>query len=109
MGPDVGRATYVQIGQLIAKRRKSVGLSQADVAASVGLTRTSISNIETGRQKMLVHTLLDIADALEVPAASLLPSHAEDAQPLPFTGKDLSETDRARIVAIVNAISKRTS
>ena len=52
---------YEQIGREIAQYRTSIGLSQADLARSIGLTRSSISNIEKGRQKMLVHTLLELS------------------------------------------------
>jgi len=44
-----------------ARRGKS--LSQDALASAVGLTRSSISNIEKGRQKPLLHTLIDISEA----------------------------------------------
>lgn len=64
---------YKQIGESIRFRRGK-NLSQEALASAVGLTRTSISNIESGRQKMLLHTLVDIADALKVDASQLLPT-----------------------------------
>lgn len=63
---------YKQVGQNIRLRRPK-NLSQEALGSAVGLTRTSISNIESGRQKMLLHTLIDIADALKVEASMLLP------------------------------------
>jgi transcriptional regulator with XRE-family HTH domain len=36
--------------------------------------RTSITNIEKGRQKIQVHTLFDLAAALEVDPVTLIPS-----------------------------------
>jgi transcriptional regulator with XRE-family HTH domain len=63
---------YKQVGQNIRLKRPK-NLSQEALASAVGLTRTSISNIESGRQKMLLHTLIDIADALKVEASVLLP------------------------------------
>jgi transcriptional regulator with XRE-family HTH domain len=53
--------------------RERAGLTQEDLAREVGLTRTSITNIERGRQKLLIHALFAIAQALGVPAVSLLP------------------------------------
>ena len=67
---------YKQVGQRIRSKRGST-LSQEALATAVGLTRTSISNIESGRQKMLLHTLVDIADALRIDAAQLLPTRPE--------------------------------
>lgn len=38
------------------------------------MTRASIANIETGRQRILAHTLVALADALACDVADLLPS-----------------------------------
>jgi transcriptional regulator with XRE-family HTH domain len=65
-------AFYKQVGGRIRTQRGK-NLSQEALASAIGLTRTSISNIENGRQKMLLHTLADIAAALKVDAVSLLP------------------------------------
>lgn len=58
-------------------------LSQGELALKVGLTRTSIVNIEGGAQKMLVHNLFRIAEALAVKPTELLaplePSHSSMA------------------------------
>ena len=40
------------------------------------VTRASIANIETGKQRLLVHTLLQLADLLEVTLTALLPGPA---------------------------------
>lgn len=48
-------------------------MTQEDLALKVSLTRTSIINIEKGRQQLLVHTLVDIARALSVSVPELLP------------------------------------
>lgn len=64
---------YADVGNAIKKARKVRGLTQSDLASAVGLTRTSISNIETGRQKLLLHTFYEIARALDVDPVQLLP------------------------------------
>jgi len=52
-------------------------MTQGELARLVGMTRTSISNIEGGRQKLQIHTLYDVAQALEVPPEALLPTQAD--------------------------------
>lgn len=64
---------YKVMGKLIRARRKKIGLSQSALAERINLTRTSITNIEQGRQKIQVHTLCEIAKALDVQPSSLLP------------------------------------
>jgi transcriptional regulator with XRE-family HTH domain len=49
-------------------------LSQEALAKAVGLTRTSITNIERGRQPVNLHTLYVMADILRLDVADLLPS-----------------------------------
>jgi transcriptional regulator with XRE-family HTH domain len=61
-------------GQLLAQRRAEAKLSQEALAKSVGLTRTSITNIERGRQPVNLHTLYVMADILRLEVADLLPS-----------------------------------
>lgn len=64
---------YSETGRLIRDTRKTKGITQGRLAATVGLSRTSITNIERGRQKLLLHTLSNIAEALGVEIHDLLP------------------------------------
>ncbi len=64
---------YKTIGRQVREKREKRELTQGQLAARVGLQRTSLSNIEAGRQKMLVGTLLSIAAELGVQASTLLP------------------------------------
>jgi len=73
---------YAALGRLIRDKRERAGMTQDALAASIGLTRTSVTNIEKGRQKLLLHTFCKIAIALGLPPAELLPDGAEvDAEP----------------------------
>jgi transcriptional regulator with XRE-family HTH domain len=60
-------------GRLLAKRRKKAGISQENLAKALGLTRTSITNIERGRQPIQLATLYAIADALSIEPTELMP------------------------------------
>lgn len=75
------RAFYEEVGRRIreARKRRKPVLTQEGLAKLVSLTRTSITNVEKGRQKLLLHTLADIAGALEVELASLLPRDGKEA------------------------------
>jgi transcriptional regulator with XRE-family HTH domain len=64
---------YRGVGQNVRMKREQLGLTQEALASQVGLTRTSITNIEKGRQQLLLHTLVDIAHALNIEPAFLLP------------------------------------
>lgn len=65
---------YKRIGLNIAYYRKLKGLTQIQLAEAVDISRTHISNIEAPNMNTSIslETLLDIADALDVPAAHLL-------------------------------------
>jgi transcriptional regulator with XRE-family HTH domain len=97
-----GAEVYGAIGESIAKRRGELGISQASLAQAVGLARTSISNIEQGRQRMLIHTLLDIAFALKLQPAELLP-RIQKAN-LMNISRNISASERASIETIVRRV-----
>jgi transcriptional regulator with XRE-family HTH domain len=55
---------YGQLGRKVAVARKSQGMTQADLATRVALTRASIANIETGRQRVMLHDVFALVEAL---------------------------------------------
>lgn len=65
---------YSTVGKLIRIAREKVRLSQEDLSTQLGLTRTSVSNFERGKQHIQLHTLYQIADILDVPVSDLLPT-----------------------------------
>jgi transcriptional regulator with XRE-family HTH domain len=67
---------YADLGQRIREERIRHGLTQKKLAEKVDLTRTSVTNIELGRQKLLVHTLIEIAAVLDVAPSILLPQES---------------------------------
>lgn len=72
-------AFHEQLGRRIRSARDGK-MTQEQLAERVGLSRTAITNIECGRQRLLVDQLIEIADALEVSAADLLPSRDSTRQ-----------------------------
>jgi transcriptional regulator with XRE-family HTH domain len=67
---------YKQIGENIRAKRKERGLSQEGLAKAIGLKRPSMSNIEKGRQNILLHTFCDILETLDAKADALLPERS---------------------------------
>lgn len=63
---------YEAVGGNIRRERLVRELNQTELARRVGLSRTSITNLELGRQSILVHQLVSIANALGVDPASLI-------------------------------------
>lgn len=66
------RDLYTRIGANVAKARQQRGVTQAQLAAAVGLTRPSVTNVEAGNQRTPLHVLLAISQTLEVPLADLI-------------------------------------
>lgn len=63
---------YARIGAEIRQRRDALGMTQAQLANRIGTGRTSIAMIERGGQALLVHQLLELADALRTTPVEIL-------------------------------------
>lgn len=68
---------YEALGAEVRRRREAVGMTQATLASRIGVLRTTVTNIERGRQGVFAHQVVQLAMALGVEAASLLPSSLE--------------------------------
>lgn len=65
---DMHDEFYRAVGAKLAEARMMRGMSQADLAEAVGLSRPpSVANIEAGRQRMYAHTLVELAAAVAMP------------------------------------------
>ena len=95
---------YEEFGQRVRSARLALGLNQEALGHRVGLERSSISNVEKGRQRVQLHMLLEFATALDVPATQLLPDITAASDPLrrvpadtrPFVRDVLKTAARAR-------------
>ena len=68
---------YKLIGDRIRQGRKEQGLTQAELAQKMGFERTSITNIESGKQHTPLHLLYTLCAMLEMDIKSLLPDLSE--------------------------------
>jgi transcriptional regulator with XRE-family HTH domain len=73
---------YSALGLRILEMRRMRGLTQDKLAAALSppATRASIANIESGKQRVLAHTLLQLSQALQVTVSELLNVQAEPAK-----------------------------
>jgi DNA-binding XRE family transcriptional regulator len=73
MTPEKIQEFYSEMGELIKTARISAELNQEILAQQLGLTRASIVNIEKGRQRPMIHTILQLAEILHTTADKLIP------------------------------------
>lgn len=76
------RRLFKEVGQKIRLLREAQAggqarLTQAELAEMVGLERTSITNIERGNQKVPLHVLYRICEALRVSVSDVIPRITE--------------------------------
>ncbi len=67
---------YKDLGKRIQGARDRAGLTQQDVADRLipKVTRASIANMESGKQRILCHTLVALSAVLSMQPEELLPS-----------------------------------
>ncbi len=104
---------YKIIGEKIRISRQALGISQSELAEKIGLRRTSITNIESGQQKIQIFTLYLISENLKIPIFSLFPAvetHGTDKEKLVSsqqvitsegTKENLSDSDLSNILKII--------
>lgn len=95
-----------ELGRRIRVAREGK-LTQASLGERIGLSRTAITNIECGRQRLLVDQLVEIANALAVPASELLPSSG--TRPPVRSGVDPSITEMPTVERWVKAAKRSTA
>jgi transcriptional regulator with XRE-family HTH domain len=95
---------YRRLGRAVAERREELELTQDKVASQLGLSRASLANIENGRQRIMVHQLFRLANALKrksilelVPAAWAF----DDDLPIKATGEPLSAEEQLSVEKVL--------
>lgn len=68
---------YQIIGNRIRQYRERLGMTQEKLGETIGLTRTSVTNMEAGRQKFQVGTIYRICAAFHISPHELFPSLSE--------------------------------
>lgn len=70
-------AVYPVFGRKLREIREKRNVPQQELATFSGLTRSSIANIESGKQRVLLHQVLQFAERLGVKVSDLVPSTPE--------------------------------
>lgn len=96
---------YQEVGRLIGAYRRKHKLSQAVLAQRVGHTRTSVTNIEAGRQRIPLDLLFTIADILQVDVRDLLPA-ASFTLPTEIERKVPKQYDDAQLRALKRIVPR---
>jgi transcriptional regulator with XRE-family HTH domain len=97
---------YRKVGERIRAKRQERGLSQEGLAHAVGLKRPSLSNIEKGRQNLLLHTFCDIAETLNANTSELLPERVATEETELLSLRSLSEEVRQFVEAGIKTTGK---
>ena len=90
---------YRDFGRRLRKARTKATLTQEGLARRVGLTRTSITNMEQGNQHVGLHLLYQLAKAVGVPPVDLLPDESaatDDGDLSALLSPGLRRADRVR-------------
>jgi transcriptional regulator with XRE-family HTH domain len=67
---------YAAVGARVRSARDGAGLSQSMLAHRIGFTRSSVANLEAGRQRIALHLFVLIAQELGANPLTLLPEDA---------------------------------
>jgi transcriptional regulator with XRE-family HTH domain len=104
---------YLELGRRVREARTDAGVTQAHLAEEIQMTRSSVANLEAGRQRVPLHLLFAIADMLSVEPASILPAR-EPQTHLSLEGLDersrrpLSAKDRSFLQTALRAAVNRS-
>ena len=69
---------YRVFGNRLRQLREAKHMRQEELATMSSLSRSSIANIENGKQRVLLHHLLHFANALDIQLNSLLSNNLQD-------------------------------
>jgi len=85
---------YQQVGKRVRAARMKANVTQAQLAQAVEMTRSSIANLEAGRQRIPLHLLVWIAEVLNARPGDLLPDTAmfDEVLIMPDLSEDLADT-----------------
>jgi transcriptional regulator with XRE-family HTH domain len=100
---------YGRLGDRLREQRRAKGVTQEALANLLGLNRTTVVNLEKGRQRLAVHQLVLIADHLGCEPGDLLPRLAADDHELSAKLRKKAQDGRALSFVSEVAAAARTA
>lgn len=98
---DSEKAFYGAFGRTLSEMRRKKRISQEMLADELGLSRTSITNIEKGRQPVQLYSLYVIARLLGTDVKELLPSATVFERPERAQGLNVSRSEWLQTMNVV--------
>ena len=96
---------YCRLGRAVASRRAALDLTQSDIAEKLGLSRASLANLENGRQRIMVHQLFALVNALRLHSIlDLVPEFWVPPEALPeikVSGPPLSRQQQSGVESLI--------
>lgn len=103
------RDFYADFGQKLANLRENQGLTQAEFARKIGVSRASVANIERGEQRVYLHHLVNFAAALKLESISELTPRVRftgvAAADVSISGDKLSRSQERTVKELVGSIT----
>jgi transcriptional regulator with XRE-family HTH domain len=105
-------AFYRSLGQRVRAARDEAGITQTQLAEGIGLTRSSVANLEAGRQRIMLHVAVSIAELLGTQLSELIVEAEQRGFDLERLGQqieqhqDYDEHDRNFVISTVRASVK---
>lgn len=107
-------AIYGKIGKNIAEIRRSLNMTQQDLADKIETTRQTITLYETGQRRIPLVALLDIKETLHVELDQLLPNQQNKKpgpEPRVKVGfqkiMDLSVSDQKLVLDLLDTLHQK--
>jgi transcriptional regulator with XRE-family HTH domain len=104
--PEAHQLFYAQLGDRIRERRRQRQMNQTTLGSLLGLSRTTVVNIEKGRQRLAVHQLAAVADCLGCQVGDLIPRQGSSELPQSLR-RQLRDANAIAFVSEVAATVKR--
>lgn len=93
---DAKSAPAIELAKKIVTLRKSFGLSQQDLAKALGLSRSAIAAMETGRTSSVTRHLPNLAELFQVPVELFLDGMANQTVTISLTADERDLIDLYR-------------
>lgn len=109
-------SVLVHVGKMVRETRKSLGLSQEQLAEKVGTKHTDIGKLERGERNVTLKTLEKVANTLGIEVYQLFEYEIQSKlsqkefllSKISNTIAELPESDLEKILAILNIVYKKS-